>query len=202
VSRVGGASNHTDEELMAAYVAGDRGAFAALFERYAARLAGMFRRDLPAADADDLVQQTFLQLHRARRDFRVGAKLRPWLYTIALNIQRQHFRRAGRRTVASLDAPHQAEPAAAVGDPEASADDAQLRAALQRLPAGQRDVIVLHWFEGLSFREVAQVVGASQSAVKVRAHRGYAKLREILGADAVTDRAAQAYSTPEGTRAS
>jgi hypothetical protein len=53
------------------------------------------------------------------------------------------------------------------------------------LPADQREVIELHWFDGLEFPEVAQVVGASVSAVKVRAHRGYVRLRAALGDDAV-----------------
>ena len=52
------------------------------------------------------------------------------------------------------------------------------------LPADQREVIELHWFDGLEFPEVAQVVGASVSAVKVRAHRGYVRLRQALGDDA------------------
>lgn len=166
---------------MAAYVGGDRAAFAELFRRYAPRLQRLLLRDLGRSDAaHDLVQQTFLQLHRARHDFRAGARLRPWLFTIALNLKRQHFRRLGRRPEASLPTDG-AEPVAPRGNPEARAGDAELRAALQQLPEPQREVIVLHWFEGLSFREIAETVGASQPAVKVRAHRGYNRLRESLG---------------------
>ena len=62
-----------------------------------------------------------------------------------------------------------------------------MRALLAGLPADQRDVIVLHWIEGLSFSEVAQVVGASLSAVKVRAHRGYVAIRKILADDAMVE---------------
>lgn len=171
----------SDEELMAAYVGGDRSAFAELFRRYAPRLQRLMQRDLGGAeDAHDLVQQTFLQLHRARRDFRPGAKLRPWLFTIALNLKRQHFRRLGRRPETSLSDEEGQEPAARGADPEARVGDVQLRAALLRLPEAQREVIVLHWFEGLSFREIAQAVGASQPAVKVRAHRGYNRLRKTM----------------------
>ena len=142
---------------MAAYVGGDRSAFAVLFERYAPRLLRLMQRDLGRGeDAHDLVQQTFLQLHRARRDFRAGAKLRPWLFTIALNLKRQHFRRQGRRPEASLELEGGAEPVAPRGNPEARVGDVQLRAALLRLPEPQREVIVLHWFEGLSFREIAE----------------------------------------------
>ncbi len=167
---------------MAAYVGGERSAFAELFGRYAPRLQRLMQRDLGGAEeAHDLVQQTFLQLHRARNDFRPGAKLRPWLFTIALNLKRQHFRRLGRRPVTSLSTDEGvAEPVAPRGNPEARVGDVQLRAALLRLPEAQREVIVLHWFEGLSFREIAEAVGASQPAVKVRAHRGYNKLRETM----------------------
>lgn len=171
----------TDEALMEAYVAGDRSAFAELFSRYAPRLRRLMARDLArGTDADDLVQQTFLQLHRARRDFRAGARLRPWLFTIALNLKRQYFRRKGRRPETPLPEPGTGDLVADGGDPEAGVRDAQLRAALDELAAAQRDVIVLHWFEGMTFREIAEVVGATQSAVKVRAHRGYGKLRQAL----------------------
>ncbi len=168
---------------MAAFVGGDRAAFGELFRRYAPRLQRLMQRDLGRVeDAHDLVQQTFLQLHRARNDFRIGAKLRPWLFTIALNLKRQHFRRQGRRPVTSLDADDGvAEPVAPVGNPEARVGDVQLRAALLKLPEAQREVIMLHWFEGLTFREIAAAVGASQPAVKVRAHRGYTKLRAAMG---------------------
>ena len=56
-----------------------------------------------------------------------------------------------------------------------------MRKALAKLPENQAEVIVLHWFGGLSFPEVAEAVGASLSAVKVRAHRGYERLRGLLG---------------------
>ncbi len=172
----------SDESLMAAYVGGDSSAFAELFARYSPRLTRLFTRDLGRnEEAHDLVQQTFLQLHRARRDFKLGAALRPWLFTIALNLKRQYFRRQSRRPNVPL-ADEEAVASTEAG-PEQKLGDAQLRQALGRLSENQRDVIVLHWFEGLSFKEVAAVVGASESAVKVRAHRGYQKLREIVKRD-------------------
>ncbi|MBN1612092.1 MAG: hypothetical protein JW940_36005 [Polyangiaceae bacterium] len=79
----------TDEELMLAYRAGDREAFRELFRRYAPRLEPMFRKRVSDPElARDLLQQTFLQLHRARNDYREGAQLRPWLFAIALNLAR------------------------------------------------------------------------------------------------------------------
>lgn len=177
---------------MAAYVGGDSSAFTELFARYGPRLTRLFTRDLGRSEeAHDLVQQTFLQLHRARRDFKLGAALRPWLFTIALNLKRQYFRRQSRRPNVPL-ADEESVVSTAAG-PEEKLGDAQLRRALDGLSENQRDVIVLHWFEGLSFKEVARVVGASESAVKVRAHRGYQKLREIVKCD-VTGRGVRGYT--------
>jgi RNA polymerase sigma factor (sigma-70 family) len=187
------ARERTDEELMQAYVAGDRHAFEELFARYAPRISRLMRRSVAVADADDLVQQTFLQLHRARRDFRADARVRPWLYTIAYNLQRQYFRRRGRKPETAVEGPLMD---AGQRPAEAAIYDGQLRSALDTLPASQREAIVLHWFEGLSYAEVAQVVGAKVSAVRVRAHRGYGRLRELLG-DGVTDPTAPAYASPE-----
>lgn len=184
---------------MAAYRGGEAAAFRELWERWSPRLQRLLRRDVARAeDAHDLVQQTFLQLHRARHEFRDDAKLRPWLYTIALNLKRQYYRRLGRRPETSIE-DAVVDPPASDPAPDARIDDVHVRAALAALPEAQRDVILLHWFEGLSFAEVAEVVGATQSAVKVRAHRGYARLREILAARGVTRDHAPAYERIEGS---
>jgi RNA polymerase sigma-70 factor (ECF subfamily) len=176
------AESRSDEQLMSAYVSGDAAAFRVIFERYApVLLRAMLRELYVREEANDLVQQTFLQLHRARADFDAGQKLKPWLFTIAMNLKREYFRRKKRRPERSLDIESTSEPAvAALG---AARVDAQrtLARVLADLPPDQREVIELHWFDGLDFPEVAQVVGASVSAVKVRAHRGYVRLRQALG---------------------
>ena len=171
----------TDEALMAAYCGGDQAAFRELFDRYAPRLLRTMRRGLRGEqDAQELVQQTFLQLHRARLDFRPGAQLRPWLYTIAFNLKREYFRKKGRRPEAPLELDGRHDPAVGPHDPLRGERAQQVRTAVAALPAGQREVIELHWFEGLPFAEVAELVGATVTAVKVRAHRGYERMRETL----------------------
>jgi RNA polymerase sigma factor (sigma-70 family) len=170
---------------MDAYVAGDAAAFRVIFERYAPLLMRAMLRELYVREeANDLVQQTFLQLHRARRDFDAGQKLKPWVFTIAMNLKREYFRKKKRRPERAFDPETMAEPA--VGALGAARVDARrtLSRAMADLPADQREVIELHWFDGLEFPEVATVVGASVSAVKVRAHRGYVRLRQALGDDA------------------
>jgi RNA polymerase sigma-70 factor (ECF subfamily) len=175
----------SDEELMLAYVAGERAAFKLLFERYAGLLFGMAKRRLGSDDdARDVVQQTMLQMHRARNDFRPGARLRPWLFTIAMNLVREQYRKRKRRREQVLEPSH--SPAVPENASEVERDDdqrvraARIRTALASLPAQQREVIELHWFEESPYEEIARVVGASVAAVRVRAHRGYERLREIL----------------------
>jgi RNA polymerase sigma-70 factor (ECF subfamily) len=172
----------SDEELMAAYIAGSHAAFTELFRRYAPILLRLMQHRIDRRqEADDLVQQTFLQLHRSRYDFRAGAALRPWLFTIALNLRFQHFRERGRRRETTLDVSTMSSAEVVTDAPQDGVDDRQeVHQALTKLPADQRDVIVLHWLEGLSFAEVSRAVGASVNAVKVRAHRGYVGLRRIL----------------------
>lgn len=171
----------TDEELFLAYVDGDRAAFAELFERYGPLVGRLVRRRVFDRDAaQDLVQQTFFQLHRARADFRRDGKLRPWVVTIALNIVRRHFRKLGRVTELELDPEGSWLPPTEAYDPVATERRLQLHRALAQLNEDQRRTIELHWLEGIPFPEVAEIVGASLSAVKVRAHRGYKQLRAII----------------------
>src|SRR5450432_4495038 len=92
----------TDEELMDRYLAGDREAFRELFRRYAPVVLRLVRRNVPTDEAHDLVQLTFLHLHRGRKDFRRGARLRPWLCTIAINVRRQYFRSLKNRELVAL----------------------------------------------------------------------------------------------------
>lgn len=187
LSALGSGAGTSDEELFASYRAGHRAAFDEIFRRYSGALMRFMMRQVRSrADAAELVQQTFLQLHRSRNDFRDGALLRPWLYTIALNLRREFFRVRARRpqTVSEVqEAPDDSTP-------EGLLEDAQLalrvRKALAQLPEGQRLVIELHWFEGASFPEVAAALGVGLSAVKVRAHRGYSTLRKTLGASMVS----------------
>jgi RNA polymerase sigma factor (sigma-70 family) len=168
----------TDEELMARYCEGEEHAFRVLFERYAGLLLRVLSRDLGSeAAAEELVQQTFLQLHRARFDFDVSQRFKPWILTIALNLKREHFRRRRRRPTVEL-----VEAGVPPREQERWEASSSVAWALERLPGDQREVIELYWFEGLSFADVARCLGIGKVAAKVRAHRGYVRLRTLLGA--------------------
>lgn len=173
------AHEFSDEELMARYQHGDVPAFRGLFERYAGLLVRVLSRELrDSALAEELVQQTFLQVHRARFDFDTSQRFKPWVFTIAHNLKRESFRNRRRR------------PQLTTWDDReigvSPVDHARLEArdsvawALERIPSEQREVIELHWFEGLSFPEVACCLGIGAVAAKVRAHRGYLQLRALL----------------------
>lgn len=171
----------SDEELMVAYVDGDHEALREIHRRYFRVLFGLLRMRLPSEEeARETVQQTFFQLHLARADFRPDAKLRPWLITIALNLARQYHRRRKVRRERPLT-----EGLGAASEPgptplERQQEVARLREALAELPESQRRVIEAHWLEERPFAQVAQEVGASEGAVRVRASRAYTRLRELL----------------------
>ncbi len=170
----------SDEVLMDRYCAGDTAAFSTLFRRYAPRLVRFTRGYVGPAQAEDCTQQVFLKVHLSRDNFRAGAKVAPWLFAIAHNQALDHVRSAPRRREISDGDDHASQVAvpAPMRDPSLNA---AVRAALQALPADQRDVVTLHWLGGLSFPEVAGVVGASHEAVRARAHRAYSALRSSLG---------------------
>lgn len=169
----------TDEELMEAFRGGDARAFDTLFTRYAPQIRSYLLRMVGnGAQADDLVQATFLSVVRARGRFLAGSRFKPWVYAIATNAARDARRRG--KSEAVTDDGELPEEAAEAGPARDPGLERQVRAALEQLPEAQREAILLHRFEGLSFAEVAQVVGLTESAVKVRAHRGYEALRGLL----------------------
>ena len=166
---------------MERYQQGDRAAFETLFQRHGGRVFGFLMRATgDRALAEDLLQHTWMNLHRARDSYRVGSPFAPWLYTIANNARRDAARER-RRAREDLTADGATPEARHEPDGEPGGEQAErVRAALEKLPEAQREVIVLHRWHGLSFGEIAGVVGASEGAVKVRAHRGYLALKALL----------------------
>ena len=166
-----------DEMLMERFLGGETAAFDTLFARHGGRVNAFLRRMVGPAAADDLTQATFLSVVRSRDRFQRGARFRPWLYAIAGNAARDHVRRA--RFEQPSDSGELPEQVTAPPLPDPALERAVHRA-LAALPPAQREAIVLHRFEGLSFGEIAETLGLSESAVKVRAHRGYVQLRILL----------------------
>jgi RNA polymerase sigma-70 factor (ECF subfamily) len=171
---------------MAAYVSGDRRAFEQLFARLAPRLHRFFRRSFGAeGTADDLLQQTFLKLHRARDTYDPAMRVAPWAFAIASRVRLDEFRRRKRLAEdGDEEALARADEASASAAPAGDGLDADtadaVRRAVDALPESQRVVIHLNRFEEMTFAEIARVLGTTEGAVKLRAFRAYAALREAL----------------------
>ncbi len=166
--------------LMRRYLAGEIEAFDDLYTRTSWRVLGfLLAMTRDRNQAEDLCQITYLKLHRARAGWIDGAPLMPWLIAIARNVfldEARKRKRARERLSASGEVPELAdsrEPAI-VGLGEA------IERAVEALGPLQREAFVLTRQSGLSTREAAQVLGASESAVKLRVHRAVAALREAL----------------------
>ena len=168
--------------LMTAYQAGDLAAFEQLYTLVAPVLRRWLRghaRD--AAAADDLVQETFLQIHRARHTYDPAFPVTPWAFAIARHVWLMHRRTLSRRP-RSTDGVEAADlPVRATS--EAYADRVAVRGALGRLPQGSRAALVWHHVFGFSFREIAARLGIRETAAKLRSSRGMAELRERLKRD-------------------
>jgi RNA polymerase sigma-70 factor (ECF subfamily) len=169
---------------MARYAMGDDGAFATVYDELAPRLYGyLARQTRDPARAEDLLQQTFLQMHKARGTFVAGAEVVPWAFAIARRLMIDGFRR-GRREV--LEEPDARDERPAADDPADELVQAQqlatrIRLELAKLPETQRTAFELVKQEGLSLAEAAGVLGTTVPAVKLRAHRAYEALRAVLG---------------------
>jgi len=142
------------------------------------------RRVFDPALLEDVVQNVFLSLHRARHSYRPERPFSPWLRAIARNAVTDQLRFRGRRRERELplDGAGVAEPAVAPVEPGDDRLSAELETALAQLPASQREAVTLIHLEGLSVAEAALRAGVSRSALKVRAHRGYRALRRRLEA--------------------
>jgi RNA polymerase sigma-70 factor, ECF subfamily len=171
--------------LMAAYQGGDAEAFERLYATMAGPILGYLRRlTRDAARADDLLQETFFHVHRARQTYDPTRSAKAWIYAIARNVFLMYRRASGRlgrhEGLAESELPDLPVPP----EVEGLADRDLLERALVSLPEDRREALLLHHVEGLSFQEVGAVQGASAGAAKLRAHRGMVALRGILGGKA------------------
>ncbi len=177
-------------ELMARYCDGDASAFRELYAAIAPRLYGyLVKMARQRALADDLLQATFLKVHRARAAYVRGADPVPWIYAIAHRTFIDEMRKQKRAVVRIGDDDELPEIRAGIsGAPDAGRDepvDPELVKtaldALAELPAPQREAVVLTKLDGKSVAEAAEIAGTTVGAMKVRAHRGYGALRKLLG---------------------
>jgi RNA polymerase sigma-70 factor, ECF subfamily len=184
------AGAHGADAAMERYSNGDEAAFAELYDAVAPRLLGFLRKGTrDGAAADDLMQQTFLHIHRERGSFIPGARVMPWAYAIARRLMIDDARRRSVEQRLFSEAVSDEnrltrEPAAATPAVEDLLDARRLEGRVQRrietLPEAQRTAYRLLQEEALSLKVAAEVLGTSVTAVKLRAHRAYKALRTAL----------------------
>jgi RNA polymerase sigma-70 factor (ECF subfamily) len=167
-------------DLMRDYQAGRIEAFEGLY----AALASDLRRHFDAVSWDgvtpDLVQETFLEMHRSRHTYEPPLPVRPWAFGIARNVLRRHRKRAWRRR--RLEGPEASADRRAstlAGAGGVAARD--VHAALERLPEGRRRAWELHHVHGFSFQEIGRMLRIPEGAAKLRSSRAMGALRGLLG---------------------
>ncbi len=165
------------EQLMLRYQQADAEAAATLVERLSPRMYRFFAAQMGSrTDADDMLQELWLRIHRVRHTYRAGEPLRPWAYAIAHRVRIDSFRRR-RRMSREIGVDVLPEPAARNNPPSGAPGFDEL---LAELPESQREVITLLKVDGLSIEEIARATSSTAGAVKQKAHRAYERLRSFL----------------------
>lgn len=180
-----GGSATPDEILMAAYQAGNEAAFNELFERYSGRVYGfLVRRVGDRSLADDLYQEVFLRLHRARAAYDSHRPFRAWLFGIVHNLVTDTYRTRGRTPAIVAD-----EALERHGDdrsPEriaaARQQTASLSKAMRSLSSDEATVLLLARLEGLSYDDIGLIVGRTPAATKQLAYRALKRVRAEMTA--------------------
>lgn len=178
----------TDEQLARRVQRGHTSDLAQLVERHHSPLLGFLYR-LTGGDrplAEDLAQETFLRALRSIKQYQSARPFKPWLYAIAVNVARDHFKRAEtRRAVTLTDDELLALPDPIDLDDTIAVDGPRLAVALRALPVQQREAIILRYDQDLSLAEIAAVLSIPIGTVKSRLSLGLRRLRQQLQDDAV-----------------
>jgi RNA polymerase sigma-70 factor (ECF subfamily) len=179
----------TDEELVAKSIRGDADSFNQLILRWERPIFALAYRTIGREeDARDVCQETFLRAFRALPGFRGQAKFSSWIYRIALNLCRDWARRERRTPVAQAPENVDLLELASAAGPSESIEDLVERRDLMRavevamaiLPEEQRTAIILKEYHGLTFQEIADLVGCPLSTVKTRLYQGLTVVRREL----------------------
>jgi RNA polymerase sigma-70 factor (ECF subfamily) len=188
----GAAPLSPDAAILAQAQAGSHSAFAQLYALHKRRVYSLCLRMLGnVAEAEDLTQEAFLQLHRKIATFRGDSAFSTWLHRLTINVVLMHLRRKGLNLISldeALDPTPEHGPARSFGAPDlrltGSIDRMTLEKAVEDLPAGYRLIFVLHDIEGYEHNEIATLLDCSIGNSKSQLHKARMKLREALRAPA------------------
>lgn len=169
----------SDEKLMSLVKKGKLDALSELFERYHVKLFNFFLRlTQDASLSEDLVQNVFERIIKYRQSYRGDASFKAWMYQIARNVRIDHYR-LNRVKIDDAVQPGQLNLATGTHHEEMEKRERnqELEKAIMRLQPEYREVLLLGWFEKMSYAEVAEIMGLTVSNVKVRIHRAIKQLR-------------------------
>jgi RNA polymerase sigma-70 factor (ECF subfamily) len=188
----------TDEQLLEHFIRGHREAFEALVHRYERELFGYLRRYLGDSSlAEDVFQNTFLQLYTRIGMYQAGRPVRPWLYTMATHLGIDALRRAGRHQAVSLDQHREVTQAgdlhnlvtllesrgpSPLEQVEVEERREIVRDSVDRLPDFLRQVVILAYYQGLKYQDIAKILGIPVGTVKSRLHTALLRLHEAWSA--------------------
>jgi len=183
--------NLTDEDLMEHFQGGTVQAFNVLVSRYKDRLHNfLYRYTHSHEDCEDLVQETFLRVHRSRHSYERIAKFSTWMYTIALNLAKSLYKKKQRMQKVSIhEDPDDNESREMTFEDSNILQDEELHQklcikelekALMQINEEFREAIVLRDIQELSYEEIAEITGTAMGTVKSRINRGRLQLQEIL----------------------
>lgn len=129
-------------------------------------------------EAEDLLQETWLRVHRSRHTYRPGEQLLPWIYAIARHVRVDAYRR--KRRITDHEAAVEVLPDPRPERTDSAADTPSFEELIASLPAGQKEVVTMLKVAGLSLEQVAQATSSTVGSVKQKAHRAYERLRIML----------------------
>jgi RNA polymerase sigma-70 factor (ECF subfamily) len=171
----------SDDALIARWKAGDERAATLIVERHAAALARFVASQGERSETEDVVQDTFVRAFGSLEGFRGESSLRTWLFTIARNLLRDRARaRRGEGRAVAIEEEHAVTEHDALDRAVADETEARLIAASARLTPMQREVFALRVTEGMSYREIAAIVGSTEGAARVHYHNAMRAIKEFL----------------------
>ena len=169
-----------EAEIVARVLKGDRQSYALLVDEYKSPIYNLaYRMTGNLEDADDLTQETFIRAYQYLWRYDTSKKFFTWLYTLALNLIRNHFKKnkynkSSEELSANLLADKNPSPETELIETQ------EISVYLLRLEDESRALLIMKFYQGLTFEEIAQITGKSISAVKMRIYRGLEKLKELL----------------------
>ncbi len=172
-----------EAEIVARILKGDRQEYALLVEKYKSPIYNLaYRMTGNLGDAEDLTQETFIRAYQYLWRYDTRKKLFSWLYTIAFNLIKNHYKKNKKHNISEELSAHSLADNST--SPEAKFIETQeISLGLLRLEYELRALLIMKYQQGLSFEEIAEITGKSLSAVKMRIYRGLGKLKELMSGE-------------------